>query len=90
MRTRPIYDYTSSERQDGHFHAQYKGGDYIFCTIDNGKILQVPKKEFRSIYAKWEKYVSNDLSRTFLENNLRFTKYTTSIIRHYLNQIGAN
>lgn len=86
MQSRSIHNYALDEKMDDQFQAQYKGGDYIFCTIENGKVLQVPKKEFRVMYTKWEKYVSGDLSRTFLENKSRFTKYTTSIIYHYLNQ----
>lgn len=86
MRSQPIHNYTLDEKMDGQFQAQYKGGDYIFCTIENGKVLQIPKKEFRVMYTKWEKYVSGELTKTFMDKESRFTKYTTSIIHQYLHQ----
>lgn len=84
MRPRFINHYTTDGKKNGQFQAQYRGGDYIFCTIENSKVLQVPKKEFRVMYIKWDKYVSGNLSRTFLENESKFTKYTISIIQQYL------
>jgi predicted acetyltransferase len=90
MQPRSIHHYTPDGKKNGQFQAQYKGGDYIFCTIENSKILQVPKKEFRVIYTKWDKYVSGSLSKTFLENESRFTKYTISIIQQYLHLNRTN
>ncbi len=84
MQPRSIYHHTADGRRDGQFQAQYKGGDYVFCTIEDGKMIQVPKREFRVMYDKWEKYVSGNLPRSFFENEFRFTKYTISIIYQYL------
>ncbi|MBI3639157.1 MAG: hypothetical protein HY223_02470 [Thaumarchaeota archaeon] len=66
------------------FQAQYKGGSYVICTIRSGKELQVPRKEFHSMYDRWEDYISDRLSRSYLRDESRFTKYTISIIHHYL------
>lgn len=88
MQPRPIYHYTPDGKKNGQFQAQYRGGDYIFCTIEKSKVLQVPKREFRVMYIKWDKYIAGSLSRAFLENESRFTKYTTSIIHQYLHHLN--
>ena len=84
IRIQTINHWTINGKRGGRFQAQYKGGSYLFCTVESGVVLQVPKKEFRFMYDKWEKHTSERLGGTFVEDESRFTKYTTSVIHQFL------
>lgn len=66
------------------FQAEYKGGNYVECTIRNGNIISVPKKAFHHMYKNWDDYMLNKKPRPTLRDESRYTKYTISIIHHYI------
>ena len=66
------------------FQAQYKGGNYIECAIDDGSIISVPKKDFHYIYYRWDDYMTDRIKRNNLRDESRYTKYVISIIHNFI------
>src|SRR5574340_774515 len=84
IRAQIINHWKADGKKGDRFQAQYKGGSYVFCIVENGGVLKVPKKEFRFMYDKWDKHTSERLCGTFVEDESRFTKYTASVIHQFL------
>jgi len=70
------------------FTAKVKNNQYITCVLPSGSDQHIPKKDFQLIYDNWNDYVSERIQRIDLVHgdigNSRFTKYTISIIHHFL------
>jgi hypothetical protein len=90
-----IINWTVNSGEIGeNFEAVYLGGNYINVYPESAGIQKVPKDDFKIIYENWDGYVAELIPRShFVHGPIaqsRFTKYTISIIRQYMNCQSKN
>jgi len=70
----------------GSFDARYCGGNVIKVITQGGSERNVPKKDFKMIYERWEGYVGGSVQRSEL-NDSHSSTYVISIIRQHSPEI---
>jgi hypothetical protein len=71
----------------GDFDAWYESGECIKVDAPKAENVQsVPKEHFELVFDQWHSYCERRLPRYKLRDNSRFTKYTISIIHHFIDK----
>jgi len=68
----------------GDFTAQ-AARDYVLCDAPGaGHLQRVPKRDFEMMFERWNAYLHGAVRRSEMRDFSRFTKYTISILHHFL------
>ena len=67
----------------GDFTAQMSG-NHIVCVLTSHSEIQVPKKDFETVYEMWSGYLSREIPRYRIRDVTRHSKYIISVFHQFL------